>query len=180
MKNNIVKYIILLRGVMPTGKNKVPMADLRAALAKTELKNVQTYIQSGNIIASTGLGREETEQLVHDVIKKEIGADITVIARTAEQFSIIVEKNPFTDIDTSKLYFTLLNSQPDEERLKSFLSINFLPEQIQIIDEVIYTLYATRQSDSKFTNNVYESKLKVKATTRNFNTMNKLIELSSV
>ena len=48
-------YIVLLRGVMPMGKNKVPMAELRTALEAAGLREVRTYIQSGNVIVSTRL-----------------------------------------------------------------------------------------------------------------------------
>ncbi|WP_374627989.1 DUF1697 domain-containing protein, partial [Devosia sp.] len=68
------KYAILLRGVMPTGRNRVPMAELRVALSKAGLLDVQTYIQSGNVIAQTELTQSSLEALVHQVILREIGA----------------------------------------------------------------------------------------------------------
>jgi uncharacterized protein (DUF1697 family) len=172
-------YIILLRGVMPFGKNKVPMADLRRELVQAGLKDVQTYIQTGNVIATSNLSQVKLEQQVHDTIKNMIDGNITVIARTSKQFNNILKSNPFQDIDTSKLYFSLLASHPDLEQLKTFFSINFSPDKVCVIEDVIYTLYATKLSDSKFTNNYFESKLKVKATTRNFNTMSKLVQLST-
>ena len=74
------KYAILLRGVTPTGKNRVPMAELRAALSDAGLLDVQTYIQSGNVIAKSALAQSSLESFVHEVIFREIGADIAVIA----------------------------------------------------------------------------------------------------
>jgi hypothetical protein len=53
-------YLILLRGLTPSGKNKVLMAPLRAALVKAGLKDVQTYIQSGNVIPASNDGRAST------------------------------------------------------------------------------------------------------------------------
>ena len=44
-------YVVLLRGVMPYGRNKVPMATLRTILSEAGLENVQTYIQTGNVVA---------------------------------------------------------------------------------------------------------------------------------
>ena len=173
-------YVILLRGVTPTGKNKVLMAPLRAALIRAGLKDVRTYIQSGNVIAASDLSRPRLEKRVHNVIEKHSGEDITVIARTAEQFCNILKRNPFTHADTSKLYFTLFASPPDPNLTKDFLSIDFSPDAVRVIDNVIYTRYATKYSDSKFNNNFFEHKLKKAATTRNFNTMTKLVALSSV
>lgn len=177
MQKNQDTYIILLRGVMPVGKNKVPMAELRDALSRTKLQNVRTYIQTGNIIASTELNTIQVEQLIYDTIKNDIGADITVIARKAVQFKRIIELNPFKGIDTSKLYYSIPAAAPDPEKLKNFSMTDFSPEKVEIIENVIYTLYASKYSDSKFQNNFYESKLKVPYTTRNNNTMLKLMEL---
>lgn len=172
-------YVILLRGVMPTGKNKVPMAQLRTALAAAGLLDVQTYIQSGNVIACSDLERLTLEQLVHDVIAREIGAEIAVIARTAEEYRRVLDANPFPQADTSRLYFSLLSAQPAQKLLDELLGIDFSPEEVKIIDDVIYTLYATKQSDSRFHNNFYESRLKVAITTRNFNTTARLVAMSS-
>src|SRR5665811_1372674 len=93
-------YIILLRAVMPTGKNKVPMAQLRVTLEKAGLKNVRTYIQSGNAIVKSSMKASDIEKLVHQVIKNDIGVDIIVVARIATQFGKIVENNPFFGEDT--------------------------------------------------------------------------------
>jgi uncharacterized protein (DUF1697 family) len=82
------------------------------------------------------------------------------------------------NVDTARVYFTVLASPPNSAQLKNFLSTDFSPEKIQVIGDTIYTLYNTKYSNSKFTNNFFENKLKIKATTRNFNTMNQLVELA--
>jgi uncharacterized protein (DUF1697 family) len=172
-------FVILLRGVMPTGKNRVPMAPLRTVLTSAGLAEVRTYIQSGNVIAASHLGRSEVEGLVHAAIKENFGGDITVVVRTAEQFRSVLDRNPFAGADAPRLYFSLLASQPDPDRLADFLATDWSPDEVRIIDNAVYTQYATKHSDSKFTNNFFERKLKVAATTRNFNTMTKLVELSA-
>lgn len=73
-------YIILLRGVTPTGKNKVPMGQLRDVLTMAGFRNVRTYIQSGNALVDTELSALETEKRIHDLIKEQIGADLVVVA----------------------------------------------------------------------------------------------------
>lgn len=171
-------YILLLRGVMPTGKNKVPMAELRVALADAGLTNVRTYIQSGNVIAKSVLDPTSLSQLAHDTIKQKIGADITVIVRTPQQLTAVMEGNPFPEADLSRLYYSMVASPPAPEQLEKFLEIDFTPDAIRVVDDTIYTLYATKLSDSRFTNNFFEHKLKVATTTRNFNTMSRLVELS--
>ena len=178
MKNQTKTYIILLRGIMPVGKNKVPMATLRTVLSAAGLKDARTFIQSGNVIARSNLDQTGIEDFVHQEIQDKIGPDITVIARKVEQFQQICKQNPFVNVDTARVYFTILASPPDITQLKSFLSTDFSPDKIQVTGDTIYALYNTKYSDSKFTNNYFENKLKIKATTRNFNTMNQLVEMA--
>lgn len=77
-------YVILLRGVTPTGKNRVPMAELRSALTDAGLTDVQTYIQSWNVIAKSKLNQSAVQSFVHKVISDGIGVDLAVIVRTHE------------------------------------------------------------------------------------------------
>ncbi|MBY6346967.1 DUF1697 domain-containing protein [Providencia rettgeri] len=171
--------ILLLRGVMPTGKNKVLMAPLRAALEAAGLRDVRTYIQSGNAIVSTQLEQPELEQLVHYAIKENLGGDIQVIARTPAYFMQVMANNPFKDQPPSQLYFTLLRSPADSALLHAFHALEHEPDQVRVIDDIAYIVCATRYGDLKANNNFIEKKLKVVATTRNFNTMSKLIALST-
>ncbi|MBA3470268.1 MAG: DUF1697 domain-containing protein [Herpetosiphonaceae bacterium] len=172
-------YIILLRGVMPTGKNKVLMAPLRAALEQAGLLDVQTYIQSGNIIATSPLSQLELEHLVHEVIEQDFGGDIAVLARTVEQFRTIFAANPFPNADTAKLHFTLLATIPEEDLVKQFLAPGYTPDEVKVIRDMVYIHCATTYSAGKLNNNFIERKLKVAATTRVYNTIAKLVALSS-
>ena len=178
MSSRPKNYIALIRGVTPTGKNKVPMAKLREVLAKTELGEVSTYIQSGNVLARTPLPASEVERIVHDAIQKNFGGDLVIIAKTPAQLRRVLNQNPFDGEETSRMYFTLLQDKPTKDKLQAFSEIDFFPDRVEVIGSTIYTLYATKHSDSKFNNGFFERKLKVSATTRNSNTMTALIEKS--
>jgi uncharacterized protein (DUF1697 family) len=171
-------YVILLRGVTPSGKNRTPMAELREALRSAGLLDVQTYIQSGNVLTRSALDRASIETRVHTVIAHAIGADLAVIARTHAEIKEILAGNPFPLDAASRTYFTLLASAPTAGLVEELSQTPFAPDVVRTIGSSIYTLYATKYSDSKFTNNYFERKLKVAATTRNFNTMSRLLELS--
>ena len=98
-------YVVLLRGVMPYGRNKVPMATLRTVLSEAGLGNVQTYIQTGNIVARSELSRAEIETLVRDAVRERIGAPVSAIARTAEQFKVIRIPSPMSTVQGSTSHF---------------------------------------------------------------------------
>ncbi|GAB4580989.1 MAG: DUF1697 domain-containing protein [Anaerolineales bacterium] len=171
-------WVILLRGVMPMGKNKVPMAQLRQVLTKAGFEGVRTYIQSGNALVRTALSAPEVEKRVHDLIKEHIGADLVVVARTGAQLQKILDGNPFPNHDISRVFFTVLAQTPLEEKVKAVLSRNYAPEEIVITDEAAYLFIPGSAARSQLSNNYLEKKLGVSATTRNFNTMKKMIELS--
>ena len=164
---------------MPTGKNRVPMAELRAALTDAGLLEVQTYIQSGNAVVKSDLDPTAIQSLVHEVIARSIGADIGVIARTPQQMRSILEGNPFPLDAAPRTYFSLLETDPAPSLVDELRRFDFSPDQVRIAGSTIYILFATKYSDSKYNNNYFERKLKVAATTRNFNTMSRLLELSA-
>ncbi|MCE9597215.1 MAG: DUF1697 domain-containing protein [Spirochaetia bacterium] len=144
------------------------------------LIEVQTYIQSGNVIAKSHLSRDEIQKLVHRAIKQNFGGDIAAISRTAKEFQAIVPAHPFGKVATEKLYFTIMQSPGKPALVKEFSGRDYSPDQIRIKKDVIYTLCATKYSDLKINNNVIERKLGIAATTRNYNTMTKLAELSQI
>ena len=174
----VERYVILLRGLMPTGKNKVLMAPLRAALEGSGLMDVHTYIQSGNILATSALGQADLEQHVHVVIADSFGGDIPVLARTVAQFRTIVANIPFSHSDPASLYVTLLASRPDSRVVEEFLAPGYDPDVVAVIGDVVYLRCASSHRASKVTNTVIERKLKVAATTRVSTTIARLAALS--
>lgn len=171
-------YLIFLRGVMPSGKNRVPMAKLKEILEKNKFKNVKTYIQSGNIILFSTASAEAVQKKVYALINSEIGAETDVFARSLEDMRSILRNSPFKKPVGDKNYYTLLSATPSKEKLNSFNEIKFSPDKVIYKDDVIYSEYKTLISNSKFNNNFYEKKLSVRGTTRNFNTMTKMLALA--
>jgi uncharacterized protein (DUF1697 family) len=175
----VTSYAILLRGVTPSGRNRVPMAALRDALAAQGLRDVRTYIQSGNVLVRSALGRAQIEAQVHEVIARAIGADIAVIARTHAALRRVMDGNPFAPEAAARTYFTLLASRPTSARIAALRALDVAPDAVSLAGDTLYTCYATKLSDSRFHNNVFERVLGVVATTRNFNTLSRLLALSA-
>jgi uncharacterized protein (DUF1697 family) len=172
-------YIILLRGVMPTGKNKVPMAQLREVLASAGFKNVRTYIQSGNALVNSELSLKEVEAQVHDLIKNHIGADLVVVARKGTQLQKVLDKNPFKQgYDISRIFFVLFAEPPVSKKVKELLEQDFSPEKLAITKDASYMYIPGTYGRGVLSGNFLEKRLGVAATMRNFNTMSKLIEMS--
>lgn len=174
-----MKLAVLIRGVTPTGKNKVPMAQLRELLEVTrKFTSVQTYIQSGNVIVETELSIPEIERVVHDIILDNFGGDLVIIAKNHEQLQRSFENYSIKNIPTERQYYTFLKDVPTIDGIKKMAERDFGSDKYQIIGDMVYVAFATKASDSRLTNNVIEQKLGVSATTRNYNTMKKLVELT--
>src|SRR4051812_48791927 len=96
------RQVALLRGVNVGGKNKVPMAALRALFESLGHTNVVTLIQSGNVVfdARTTV----TSSALEEAIEKEFGLDITVMVRTSAQLRHIIESRPFPGADETELH----------------------------------------------------------------------------
>jgi len=97
MSKSIQSFIALLRGVNVSGRNKVPMADLRSACGKLGWADIQTYIQSGNLIFSACATEKALEHELEKLIEKQFGIVIPVIVRSAASWPNYVKNNPFRE-----------------------------------------------------------------------------------
>jgi uncharacterized protein (DUF1697 family) len=172
-------YIVLLRGVMPSGKNRVPMAQLREILTEAGFGNVRTYIQSGNALVDSELSAKEVEAQVHDLIKKYIGADLAVVARTKSQLQKVLDENPFkSGHDISRVFFVLFAEPPSSQKVKELLANDYSPEKLLITKNAAYMFIPGTYGRNTLSGGFLEKKLGIPATMRNFNTTSKLIEMS--
>lgn len=172
-------YIVLLRGVNVSGKNIIKMADLKTVLNDNGFKNVSTYIQSGNIILSSDLQKDDVKSKVQQLINAHFQLQIAVFCFDLKEMETALQNNPFTDnIEPNKLFFTFLNEEPSADLLADLSAIDFAKDQFKVIDKVLYFYLPEGMSNSKLNNNFFEKKLKVTATGRNLNTIHKLIDLA--
>ena len=171
-------FIALLRGINVSGQKKIPMAQLRSLLSKSGFDNVQTYIQSGNVIfQSSEVNRTTLENLIQKAITSHFGFEVPVLVRSAAEIGDILDACPFTDEKKTNGYFTLLHSAPDKKLIKETHLISYPNEEFHISNQCVYFYSTSGYGNAKCNNNFFERKLKVDATTRNYKTMVKLLSL---
>lgn len=91
-------HVALLRGINVGGRNKIPMAGLRAAVASLGYDGVSTYIQSGNVLFSTGQADTALiEKAIRDVISTSFGVTVGVIVLTRDELAEVISRNPYPD-----------------------------------------------------------------------------------
>ncbi|HYX08742.1 MAG TPA: DUF1697 domain-containing protein [Bacteroidales bacterium] len=174
-------YISLLRGINVGGKNSVSMETIRSVYAMLGLDNIQTYVQSGNIVFNSLRDAEELSVMISNGIARASGFPVEVILRKYDVWKEMIRHNPFAgrkEINEKHIYFTLLKREPKPELLKSISHQDFLPDEWHYYDETIYLYCPNGYGRTKINNNFFERKLKVPATTRNRKTVLKLTELA--
>ncbi len=184
IKGNImITYIAFLRGINVGGHKKIKMADLRLLLEGLGYKEVLTYIQSGNVIFnSLEEERDKLENQISEAIKNQYGFEVPVLVKTRTEINNILDINPYNDADdlaSNKIYFVLLKKVPKIEDIEATSAIIFENEKFIITPECVFIRYDLGAGKAKCGINFFESKLKVAATSRNYRTMTKLLELSS-
>ncbi len=176
-------YIAFLRGINVSGKHKIPMAELRELCGSLKLRDVKTYIQSGNVVFKSELeNATELEVVISKAILKSFGFEVPVIVKTSSQLRDILNNNPFESEDEiirKQVYFVLLNDVPKVEELTKFKAEMYKNEEFLISENCIYLKCKVGYGKAKLNNNFIERKLKVLATTRNYRTMHKLLDLSN-
>jgi uncharacterized protein (DUF1697 family) len=176
-------FISILRGINVSGQKKILMADLKVLYENLKFKDVRTYIQSGNVIFKSNepLSDIEFEKKIEDQIFKKYNFHVPVIIRSEDEIRKIIAANPFLkekNIDPKKLHVTFLSNIPDKENVESIEKMDFSPDKFMISGKEVYLYAPNGYGETKISNTFFEKKLKVKATTRNWNTVNKLSELS--
>lgn len=172
-------FIALLRGINVAGQKKVPMLELKTLFHEAGFTNVVTYIQSGNVVFSTSIEDEnKIAFIIEQKIKSYFGFDVPVMVYEHEYFKMVISENPFKNINLERLYVVFLEKTPEKSLLYNILIPNHLPDEFIIFGNTVYLHVPIAYGNSKLSNNFFESKLKVKATTRNWRSVNELYKIA--
>ena len=177
----MTKHLALLRGINVSGHNMIKMDTLKSLLETLGYQNIETYIQSGNVFLET---TEENPNSIGFAIKQEIfkqlGFDVPVIVISKPDLEKCLTNNPFfkeKNIDTKKLYVAFISKELNNNALNDLKISQFKPDEAFIDGNRIYMKLETGAGSTKLTQKYIEKKLNLTATVRNWNTVNKLLEM---
>lgn len=177
-----MKYIALLRGINVGRNKRIKMADLVKAFESAGFRNVKTYVQSGNVIFEhNSSSAAEIAENIEKIIGQTFRFYVNVFIRTESELENIVKLNPFikeTDIEFDKLHVTFLSDMPDPKAVFNLDINKDENEKFEVIGREVYLYCPNGYARTKLKNDVFEKKLDTVATTRNWKTTNKLLELS--
>jgi uncharacterized protein (DUF1697 family) len=174
----MTRFVSLFRGINVGGNKSVRMDALKELHESLGLRRVETYIQSGNVVfTSEGTIPAQLSRQIEEAFEHKFGFLSNVMVRTADEFNVIIENNPFKDQpmkETKWIVAMFLASSPISTALEDIQKTYSGPEEIHIIGQEVYIYYPEGIGRSKLTNTFLEKKLKTLGTARNWNTVLRL------
>lgn len=175
-------YISILRGINVSGQKLIKMDALKKMYESLGFTNVKHYVQSGNIIFSSETVKADSlAEKISSQVERDFGFQVPVLVMTKEELQKIIDENPFArnaERDLSALYVTFLDGSLGEFDQSAIESVLQNGEAIHFGSNVVYLFCPGGYGRTKLSNTFLERKLKLKATTRNWKTTNKLLQLA--
>lgn len=177
----MIRYIAFLRGINVSGQKIIKMEVLRHAFTVAGFEDVKTYIQSGNILFTTV--DQDSNQLIikiEDLIEKTFGFRTDVILRKQADIETVVNSSFFSNVlsdDGGKHYITFLKHAYTVPLIVPLFSKNRDVEIIHHDNIALYSISTAYKGTYGFPNSFIEKLTGIPATTRNPNTLEKLLKL---
>jgi len=173
-------YISMLRGINVSGQKKIRMAELKSLYESLGFGNVQTYVQSGNVVFDS---EEKDVTKLRDSIETQIqatfGFSVPVLIRTGDEFKRIIESHPFAKKEAIRVLVTFLYEFPEKSRLEALSQFQDKVDQFAIGEQEIFLFCPGGYGRTKLSNSFFEKRLKVVATTRNWKSVNALYGMAN-
>lgn len=167
-------YIALIRGINVGGRNSLPMKELVDVFQSYGCQNIQTYIQSGNIVFQSGkrLDADDAGNIAKAILDLK-GFEPRVLLVNAEILQDAIEENPFPTDNPKALHFFFFESHPEKPNRDRLISLKTESERFELGKFAFY-LYAPDGLGRSKLGAAVEKALGVAVTARNWNTVDKL------
>lgn len=177
---HVSRFVAWLHAVNLGSHNKIPMAWLREAAEADGFTDVATYLQSGNLVVSADSDDPaHVSQRVASLIKRERGLDVVVTTRSRADVARVVKRNPMPERvdDPAKLQVSFLTGTPDSKAVAGLDPEAFAPEQFVVDGREIYLWFPNGAGRSKLATFVWQKRIGVAGTARNWRTVLAVLDL---
>ena len=174
------RHVVLLRGINIGSRNRISMPELRAALEEAGLKDVQTYLQSGNVVLKSRAKPETVARKVSALIKDRFGLEIAVVVRTRAELAAVVKRNPLGSVakDPQRYQVTFLSEKLPAKVVQELEDAGAPEEQVVAAGREVYAWHPRTIARSKLWSKLAGKGLGVTATSRNWATVEALLALA--
>ncbi len=183
------RFVAFLRGINVAGQKAIRMAHLRHTAEKASFTNVETYIQSGNVVFTANDAEDvkgdhaSMEMKLHRAILDETGFEVDVFVRSTEELRAVVTTFPFEGVDPAvedrAALVTFLATTPDPGRFTAVTAKRAPSERVALEGRTVYLYCPDGYGKSKLSNAALEHALSVRATTRNWKTLLTLVRMAT-
>ncbi len=180
MSMGLTTFVALLRGINVGGKNVIAMKDLRDVLSQIGLKQIQTYIQSGNVVfQSEAVDKDKLSSAISAAIEQSHGFTPSVHILNVNQLNLAISNNPFDSHadDPKSVHLYFLAHEPEEQKIEAAAALAHESEVCKLVGNTFYLYAPNGVARSKLARSV-EKVLGVSATARNLRSANKILELA--
>ena len=176
-----MRQVALLRGINIGSRNRIAMPALRAALGEAGYEDVETYVQSGNIVLSSSEKAVELERSLEQLIAARFELQIPVVVRTRSQLAKVVAKNPLGQVasDPKRYQVCFLRSKLKADAVRVLREAAVAPEQVIVDGREIYSWHDAGIARSKLWAAMASKRLGVDGTARNWTTVTTLHEMAA-
>lgn len=174
-------FVALLRGINVSGHNGVPMAELRSLCVGLGWGDVQTYIQSGNVVFRADGAAAALEEELERAIERRFGFPVPVMVRAAADWPGYVEGNPYPEAsgaEPNRVMLALSKAPPKEGAVEGLRERAADGERIARVGDALWIHYAGGSGKSKLTPALLDRLVGSPVTTRNWRTVLRLGELA--
>jgi uncharacterized protein (DUF1697 family) len=176
----MARHVILLRGINLGSRNRVSMAEFRGVLEEAGFEDVRTYLQSGNAVVSSAKKADEAARAAKRAIAKTLGLDLEVVVRTRAQLAAVVKRNPLARVATNpkRYQVSFLATKPPRGLAAKLEDVAVESERVVVSGREVYAWHPEGVARSKLWALLGGRGLGVVATSRNWTTVTKLLELA--
>jgi uncharacterized protein (DUF1697 family) len=174
-------FIALLRGINVGGHNQLPMPELRSLCAGLGWENVQSYIQSGNLLFQAGASAASLEAELERAIEHRFGLSIPVIVRAGADWPAYVKGNPYPEASRKEPNLVMLilsKAPPKEGAVEGLREYALSGERIDQVGDGLWIHYAGGVGRSKLSPALLDRLVGSPVTARNWRTVLKLDDLA--
>jgi uncharacterized protein (DUF1697 family) len=173
-----VRVAALLRGINIGPNKRIAMPALRSIVESLGHTDVETYLQSGNVVFTTAVEGDQAEQLSR-AIAEATGLDVPVVTRTGDELARIVEANPYPVDDPTRVVVGFLAEPLELSQLGLGDLSAYLPDEVMLLGREAYVSVPNGQARSKLMEALTKGRLPTTLTVRNWRTVSALADLTS-
>jgi uncharacterized protein (DUF1697 family) len=175
------RYIALLRSVNVSGHGRMAMSELRASFDHLGVRDVVTYIQTGNVFFTAPSKSEKSlVAAIEQQLATDFGASPAVLLRTVTELTRVGKASPYAKAgaNPARHHVTFLDHAPSKGTVASLQLPASGKDELVIDGREVFVSTPNGYAGTKFTGTFLERRLGVVSTTRNWNTVVNLCELA--